>query len=144
MFGLTPLSRRNSISTFNPFAEMDELERQFFGSRDIAEFKTDIIDNGKEYILEADLPGFKKEDIHISTEDGYLTIQAERREEIEEKRESVGYIRRERSYGSFSRTFDISSIDEDKIKASFKNGVLKLILPKQNQKILSSRRIEIE
>lgn len=144
MFGLTPLSRRNSISSFNPFAEMDELERQFFGSHDIAEFKTDIMDNGKEYILEADLPGFKKEDIHISTEDGYLTIKAERKEEIEEKREKGGYIKRERSYGSFSRSFDISSIEEDKIKASFKDGVLKLVLPKQDQKLLSSRKINIE
>jgi len=144
MFGLTPLSRGNSLSTFNPFAEMDELERQFFGSHDIAEFKTDIRDNGKEYILEADLPGFKKEDIHISAENGYLTIRAERKEEIEEKRENAGYIRRERSYGSFARSFDISYIDEDRIKASFKNGVLKLVLPKQEQKVLQSRKIEIE
>lgn len=144
MFGLTPLSHRNSVSTFNPFAEMDELERQFFGNHDIAEFKTDIKDNGKEYILEADLPGFKKEDIHISTDEGYLTISAERKEETEEKHEKGSYIRRERSYGSFSRSFDISSIEEDKIKASFKDGVLKLVLPKLDQKVLASKTIEIE
>ena len=110
----------------------------------MAEFKTDIKDTGKEYELEADLPGFKKEDINIELDDNYLTIQAERKYENDEKDKKGNYVRRERSYGSFSRSFDVSGIDVSAIKASYQDGVLKLILPKKEEAVPATRRLEIE
>ena len=111
---LTPYTKKNELHNYNPFRAMEEMERAFFGGNGIAEFKTDIRDTGDAYVLEADLPGFKKDDINIELGDGSLTIRAERHNEAEEKGEG-GYLRQERSYGSFSRSFDVSGID---VKAS--------------------------
>ena len=145
MFGLTPFERNNHVSSYNPFKEIDDFERNFFGNGvdSIAAFKTDIKDNGKEYILKADLPGFKKEDIHIDAANGYLTIKAERHEEKNEKDNEGNFVRRERSYGSFSRSFDISEVNDDAITAKFENGVLELTLPKFEEKPVASKSIEI-
>ena len=143
MFGLTPYERRNTLRNYDIFKEMEDFDKRFWQPEKI-NFKTDIIDNGKEYLLEADLPGFKKEDINIDVSEGYLTITAARNEEKDEKNDKGEYIRRERSYGSFSRSFDISEIDETAIKASFENGVLKLTLPKLEAQERSPKKIEIE
>lgn len=129
---LVPYVRRN-LSSFDPFRELDELERAFFESpaeRKGGQFSTDIRDNGKEYLLEADLPGVKKEDIQLDLTDNILTISAERHSEYEEKDKKGNYVRCERSYGSYQRSFDTTGIDVDKIEAEFKDGVLKLTMPK--------------
>lgn len=141
---LTPYRRANELNVFNPFKAMDEFERRFFGENSIAEFKTDIREQDGSIILEADLPGFKKEDIHIDLENGCMTISAERKNESEEKDNNGNFIRRERSYGSFSRSFDTTGIDTDNIKAAFENGVLTLTMPKVTELPPSSRRLEIE
>lgn len=78
MFELTPYERRHQRALFNPFRDMENFEKNFWGDMAATDFKTDIKDNGKEYVLEAELPGFKKEDIHVDIEDGYMTISAER------------------------------------------------------------------
>ena len=78
MFELTPYERRHQRALFNPFRDMENFEKNFWGDMSATDFKTDIKDNGKEYVLEAELPGFKKEDIHVDIEDGYMTISAER------------------------------------------------------------------
>ena len=135
--------RNNGISEFNPFREFDEIERAFFGSVSTG-FKTDIKDNGSEYILEADLPGFEKEDIKIDISDNCMTITAEKKSESEEKDDKGNFVRRERSYGAVKRCFDTSGIDVEKLKASYKNGVLKLVMPKQAQVTPPTKRIEIE
>ena len=140
MFGLTPF-RSNYVSAYDPFKEMEEFERRFFGQRTPA-MKTDIRETENAYILESDLPGFSREDIHAEINNGYLTIRAEHKSENEDKNES--YLRRERSYGSFSRTFDLDGIDAEAITASFKNGVLTLELPKMQQKVEEARRVEIK
>ena len=140
MFGLTPF-RSNYVSAYDPFKEMEEFERHFFGQRTPA-MKTDIRETENAYILEADLPGFTREDVHAEIKDGYLTIRAEHKSEDEDNSES--YLRRERSYGSFSRTFDLDGIDAEAITASFKNGVLTLELPKMQQKVEEARRVEIK
>lgn len=140
---LTPY-RRNEINTFNPFKAMDELERRFFGSESIDEFKTDIREEDGNVILEADLPGFKKEDVHVDLDDNFMTISAERHSDYEQKDKQGNYIRCERSYGNFSRSFDITGIDREQIKASFENGVLTLTMPKQTQPQITSRRLEIQ
>ena len=77
MVELTPFERRRRhMEPFNPFRELEEMEKSFFRDNSIAEFKTDIKDTGTAYLLEADLPGFRKEDIHVDIDDGYLTISA--------------------------------------------------------------------
>ena len=113
MFELRPYRNNNHMTTYDPFRDMEALERAFFGNRDflgdVGTFKTDIQDKGDHYLLEADLPGMKKEDIAIDIDGDNLTIKAERRNEHEEKDKS--YVRCERSYGSYARSFDISGIN---------------------------------
>ena len=94
-------------------------------------------------MLEADLPGMKKEDIHIDIDGDRLSISAERSAVKEEKDENGGYVRCERSYGSFSRSFDISGIRGEDISAAYADGVLTLTLPKQARTVPASRRLEI-
>ncbi|MBQ8259476.1 MAG: Hsp20/alpha crystallin family protein [Clostridia bacterium] len=140
MFGLTPF-RSNYVSAYDPFKEMEEFERRFSLQRTPA-MRTDIRETENAYILEADLPGFTREDVHAEIKDGYLTIRAEHKSETEDKNET--YLRRERSYGSFSRTFDLDGIDAEAITASFKDGVLTLELPKLTPKAEEARRLEIK
>ena len=106
--------------------------------------KTDIKDTGDAYVLEADLPGFKKEDIHVNINDHYLTVSAQRHTEAEQKDKKGNYVRCERSYGSFERSFDISGVEADKISGSYKDGVLQLTMPKKAGKTPSSREINIQ
>ena len=136
MFELMPYATRRNI--MNPFTFFDN---DFWGTA--GEIKTDITDTGDAFKLEADLPGFKKDDIKIDLENDRLTISAERKDEHEEKGKN-GYIRRKRSYGSFSRSFDISGIDADAIEASYTDGVLTLTMPKKQEQLPASRRLEIK
>ena len=145
MFDLTPYDRRHSRpAVFNPFKDLEDFEKSFFGRNSLDEFKTDIKDAGNAYVLEADLPGFKKEDIAIDIEDNYLTIRAERHFENESKDDKGRFISRERSYGSFARSFNIASVDADKITASYNDGVLTLQLPKKESGAAGGRRLEIQ
>lgn len=137
MFELLPFASRNEL--YNPFHDFDN----FFGSANLAEFKTDIREEGDRYILEADLPGFNKDDIKVDIGDGALTITAQRSSSSEEKGKN-GYVRRERSYGSFRRSFDLTGVDSDKISGTYKDGVLTLTLPKETVQIPASRRLELE
>ena len=92
----------------------------------------DISESDGEYQIKAEIPDVKKEDVKVTLEDGVLTIQGERKHEQEEKGKK--YHRIERSYGSFVRTFSLPDvIDEDKVKAEFKEGVLNLHLPKSEK-----------
>ena len=142
MINLTPFYSRN-INAYNPFYEMERLEKAFFGdSTQPVMFKTDISDSGDAYIVESDLPGINKEDIDINIGDGVLTVKAERKYESSD--ENAGkYLRRERAYGSFERSFNISDIDAENIDAEFKNGVLILTLPKKQPEAPKSRRLEV-
>ena len=97
MFEMRPYSRKNN-SVYNPFREMDEFERNFFnggffGNNALAEFRTDITDTGDAYLLEADLPGFAKEDIHLDVNGDVLTVRAERRSSHEDKNDQNQVIR---------------------------------------------------
>jgi HSP20 family protein len=92
----------------------------------------DISETEGEYQIKAEIPDVKKEDVKVMVEDGVLTIQGERKQEKEEKGKK--YHRIERSYGSFVRTFSLPDvIQEDKVKAEFKDGVLNLHLPKSEK-----------
>lgn len=150
------LMRRNNnnrqVSSYNPFREMEELERSFFGnplgsffgSRDLAEFKTDVTDEGDHFLMEADLPGFEKKDIHLEVNGDTLTVSAERHSKVEDKDKKNRVICVERSYGAYSRQFDVSGIDTNGIKAKYEDGVLKLTLPKKEAVLPEAKRLEIE
>lgn len=142
MFELMPFTRSRGVDLYNPFRDLEEFERSFFGNNTLSSFRTDIRDTGGAYLLEADLPGMRKEDIHIDIDGERLSISAERSAAKEEKEE--GYVRCERSYGSFSRSFDISGIRAEDISAAYEDGVLKLTLPKQTRSVPASRRLEIQ
>ena len=89
----------------------------------------DIIERDNEYVLEAEVPGLKKDEIRIDLKDGVLTISGERKYEDEEKKDK--YTRVERCYGSFTRSFTLPDhVETDKIDASYKDGVLTVTLPK--------------
>ena len=137
MFELTPYStRRSMMDPFNFFSD-------FFGTNNAPmELRTDITDKGDSFVLEADLPGFKKDDIKIDLENDRLTIKAERHSNTETTKN--GYVRRERSFGSIERSFDVSGIDTAGIKANYTDGVLTLTLPKRPELVPDNRSIVIE
>ena len=151
MFELRPFHRNQEL-TYNPFKAMEDFEKRFFEdpftgffeTGDIAEFKTDISDQGDSYLLEADLPGFEKKDIHLDVQGDVLTINAERHSQHEDKDKKGNYVRLERSYGQYSRQFDVSGIDAHGIKAKYENGVLKLTMPKKKEQLPESHTLEIE
>jgi HSP20 family protein len=92
----------------------------------------DISETDGEYLIKAEIPDVKKEDVKVTLEDGVLTIQGVRNQESEEKGKK--YHRVERSYGSFVRSFSLPDlVDEEKVKAEFKDGVLNLQLPKSEK-----------
>ena len=143
MFELVPYSRKRNVTFYNPFDELEEMQRRFFGENAVREFKTDIRDNGESYLLEAELPGFKKEEISVNIEGDTLTIRAERSESTEEKDGKGNFVKRERSYGSFSRSFDMTGIRVEDISAAYEDGILKLTLPKKQETLPTSRKLEI-
>ena len=105
--------------------------------------RVDIEESEQNYLITADLPGIKKEDLHVELNNGMLTIRAQHEESSEEKKEGV-VIRRERRTGSYSRSFNVGKgISEDDIKGEFTDGVLKLTVPKASEVEPQSKRIEI-
>lgn len=142
MFGMIPFERNDD----NFFDLFDNFERKFFGNSSAAlpDFRTDIRDAGDRFVLEAELPGFSKEDIKLDVKDGILTISAQHSENKDEKDNKGSYIRRERRFGSFTRSFDVTGVDEEHITASYNNGVLELNLPKAVPVVPEAKRIAIE
>ena len=107
---------------------------------------TDIKESEQGFELNIELPGYDKEDISAKLKDGYLTINAETNNNKEEKDENGKYIRRERFYGSCSRSFYVGeAVTEEDIKARFENGILKLQVPKKEKEAVEeSKYIMIE
>ena len=145
MFELTPFGYRR-VSAYNPFRELEEMSRSFWNDTELTAFRTDIKKQDGNYILEAELPGFKKEDISIDIDKDCLTISAEHKSEENEddKDKDKGFIRRERYYGSYSRSFNIKGINGDAISASYNDGVLTLTMPEKTPEIPAARRLEIQ
>ena len=142
MFGMIPFDRRDD----NLFDIFDNFEKKFFGNTNatLPAFRTDIRDQGDKFLLEAELPGFNKEDISLELKDGILTIKAEHKENSDQTDDKGQYLRRERRYGSFARSFDVSGIDETAITAAYNNGILELTLPKQVPVTPETRQIAID
>ncbi len=144
MFELIPFDRTiRHMTNFDPFRELDNMERSFFGNGSVVSaFRTDVSDTGDAFKLEAELPGFSKDDIKIDIENDCLTISAERKFDDEDKKKN--FVKRERFYGSYSRSFDVTGIDTDAIEASYNDGVLTLTMPKKKAEVPASRRLEIK
>lgn len=125
-------ARRFGRSLFDDMFR-DSFFTDFFKGQDAAVMKTDIREQEGNYLLGIELPGYDKADIKVEIKDGYLTVIAEKNEENEEKDEKGNYIRRERYSGSCKRTFYVGeNVKEEDIKASFKDGVLNLSVPKED------------
>jgi HSP20 family protein len=104
-------------------------------------FRVDLKENATSYVIKADLPGVKKEDISIRFANNYLTISARRNEDT--KTEENNYLRRERRYGELNRSFYVGNVQNETIDAEFKDGVLTISLPKRENPPDSSQTISI-
>lgn len=142
MFGMTTF--RPNQFLMDPIQEFEHMASSFFGANPNAGFSMDIKDNGTAYELKADLPGVEKEDIHIDLNGDAMTISAQRHSQYEEKDQQGNYVRCERSFGSFSRSFDVSGVDTDHVTAAYENGVLTLEMPKKGAAVPEARRLEIQ
>ena len=112
---------------------------------DFGKMKCDIYEKNGVYHLEMDIPGFDKKDVNIEIdENDYLTITAEKNSENNEEDNDKNYIRKERSYGKYQRSFYLGDVDKEKIDASFDNGILKITMPKKEEIKSSKKTIEIQ
>ena len=121
--------KRNEFDLFDSM-----FEDPFFERKENKWMKTDIKEKGNNYIIEVDLPGYEKDNIQIEMENGYLKVSA-KVEDSNEEEEEEKYIHKERFYGECSRSFYVGDV-----KASFKNGILTLTVPKEEQKKLDEKK----
>lgn len=135
------------LGLFSPFFD-DFFDVAMFSRKEMNRFnnmmKTDVKEGEHSYTLDIEMPGIDKKDIALDLKDGYLTVSARRehRQENEDKKEN--FIRRERSYGEFTRSFYVGDVKKEEIEASLENGVLKVVVPKEPKKVEGSNRIEIK
>ena len=136
------LSRRNNDLGFGFFDEVfdDFFKPVFYGVKENS-MKTDIKETETEYELSVDMPGYNKEDITLSLDNGYLKVEAKREEKEEDK---DNFIRRERSYSCARSYYVGESVTEEDIKAKYDNGTLTLKVPKVQKEIPQKRNIAIE
>ena len=144
------LNNRNYKPAFfdDSFDRMfDDAFHNFWGGNELATFdafKTDVIDQGDKYLLQAELPGFDKSDINIDLKDNLLTISASHKEEKDEEDKNK-YIRRERYYSSYSRSFRVNDVEAGDIVASYNNGILEVSFPKKDLTAKEEvKRIEVK
>ena len=133
--------RRNSFDIFDDF-----FDEGFFPKKERNLMKTDIREKKDKYIIDIDLPGFEKENISLSLNNGYLDISAKTEKE-ENSEEEERFVRQERFYGECSRSFYVGEdITEEDIHAKFNNGILKIEIPKKEkqEKLPESKQIEIK
>ena len=138
-----------SENLFDDFFGKDLLESRsaLYGKHGKNLMKTDVQEKDDCYLLEVDLPGFKKDEISVDVENGYLTISAAKGLDKEKKDKKGRYIRQERYSGAMSRTFYVGEdVKQEDIKANFENGILSLSVPKpvEQKKVETSKRIAIE
>lgn len=143
-----------NIIRWEPFREVDEMFRQYspFFSRALRRSGTeagewtpvaDISETDKEYVIKAELPEVKKEDVKVTLDNGVITISGERRHEKEQK--DANEIRIESFYGTFSRSFSLpENIDAKGIRAETKDGVLRVKIPKTQAEAPKSVSIEVK
>lgn len=148
MAGLVPFNKRETSLYNNGFDNFYNMLDDFFNDgfylrRSLASdtFKIDVAQNEKEYLIEADLPGVKKEEVNLDMDDGRLTISIQREESKDDS--TKNYIHKERRYSSMSRSVYLADTIGDNIKAKLENGTLSIVVPK-NEKKENKHKIEIE
>ena len=140
---LNPFERKS----YDIFNAMPDFERDFFGNFPAMppmRCKVDIRETNENYILDVELAGFEKEEIKIDINGDNLTISAEHSSKIDEGSKNDNYIRRERSFGKYQQSFDISNVISENIEAEYKNGVLTVTLPKKIPSAPVTRTINIK
>lgn len=131
--------------TFPTLHGMSDVDRKLYGKHAAHVMRTDIHERDDGYEIDIDLPGFKKDEITLNLENGYLTVGASKGLDKEEKDEHRRVIRQERYTGAMQRSFFVGrNISEDEIKAKFEDGVLKLTVPKSEAKLPEKKTIMIE
>ena len=145
------LKRRDYGFLDNGFVDFYNMIDSFFNS-DLdhknssvynSSFKVDISENDKEYTVEAEMPGFTKDDIDINLDNDQLTLKVEKNQEIDNSNKEKNYIHKERRTEKMSRTMHFENIDKDKVQAELSDGLLTIILPKINKEE-TSKKIEIK
>ena len=126
--------------------EFDRMMRPLYGKHAQNMMKTDVRETGNSYELDIDLPGFKKDEISVQLDNGYLSISASKGLDKDEENKNGKYIRRERYAGSMNRTFYVGSqLTQQDIQAKFEDGILKISVPKKDvQQIEQNKYIAIE
>ena len=129
-------------SLLRPFAPIGFPRLRSLVTEDISP-SVDVFEEGEDLVVKAELPGIKKEDIDIRLTDGMITISGEKKKEDEIKRKD--YYKWERSYGSFCRSFELpAEVQKDKVKSTFKDGVLEIRMPKSKEAIQKEVKIKVE
>lgn len=138
----------NLLDDWMDFPRMDfpDVDRKLYGKHASHVMKTDVHEHEEGYEVDIDLPGFKKDEIHLDLENGYLSVNASKQLDKEEKNKKGKLIRQERYSGSMQRSFYVGeNITEEDIKAKYEDGVLKLSVPKKEaRKIPEKKTIAIE
>jgi len=151
---MNALTKWDPFKDWDPVRELDEFQNRltsFFGQTPVWRGRegnfaswapaVDIIEDEKEFLVKADLPEVKREDLHINVENGMLVIHGERKFEREDKKKR--YHRTERSFGSFTRSFSLpEGADSTKIRAEIKDGLLQVHIPKSE--MAKPKQIEVK
>ena len=126
---------------FPRFADIENLDKKLYGKKASRIMKTDVHEHDDHFEADIDLPGFKKEQIKVQLEDGYLTVSAEKGLDKDEKDKKGKLIRQERYSGAMSRSFYVGdSVTQEDVKAKFENGVLEISVPKKDTKKVENHR----
>ena len=126
---------------FPTFPEFRDIDRKLYGRHAAREMKTDVHEHDDHYELHMDLPGFKKDELRLELENGYLTVSAAKGHDEEKKDKQGKVVRQERYAGSLQRSFYVGeSLTEQDIGARYENGVLSLTIPTRDQPKLPERK----
>ena len=129
-----------------PRMDFGDIDRKLYGKRAAQVMKTDVHELGDKYELDIDLPGFKKDEIKLSLENGYLSVSASKELDKDKKDKKGKIIRQERYSGAMNRSFYIGDdVKQEDVKAKYEDGVLKLVVPKkESEKVQEKKYIAIE
>ena len=149
MFSLVPFRSGGVSKRGRDLLDIDSIFENFFNDSVYPTFysnsgymKVDVKENEKEYLIEAEIPGVKKEEINLEIDESRLTISVNKNEQVDEEKDN--YIRRERRSSSITRSFAIDNIVPDNTLAKYENGILTITLPKRESSQTVTKKIDIQ
>lgn len=143
MFALTPFYRRSVGGPYDPFRELERVERRLLGAVSVPDFRVDLWEEKECFMMEAELPGFSKDSIAVEIEGAYMTVRAER-EEKKERGDEGAPLHSERTAGVLERTFSLAGVNADEISAHYENGLLTVKMPKKTVDAPRKRTLSID